>query len=307
MGSKDFKQTIKNVSRNFRKYTQAMESDIQMLIASMLDIIETKISTLRKLLKLKLCIKNVRNIARLEHITNNQEDTSVCSTYSLREQQDDNKKCNDSLEDLSSDIYDVDKHSLPPEENSVKENKTQERLKYLEDVVDIESLCSALNQRNSKMNTGHKNYQPHNDSGIALDKYIYLLLDSERLKGRYEETSEYLDKTKNQKIGDFISQLGNEEVLPTKPSQSKKDIIYLEKIEYDSIVNILDMVLTSYKMQEELTKRSKIIEKTRTEPFIRTTSNNQPNERKIVSDSTCQLKDNINLEKKPKNRKYGFV
>ncbi|ENN81335.1 hypothetical protein YQE_02258, partial [Dendroctonus ponderosae] len=64
--AREFRKTVKTVSRNFEKYTQAMETDVQLLITCMLEVIEMKIIALGRLLKLKLCIRNVRSIAGLE-------------------------------------------------------------------------------------------------------------------------------------------------------------------------------------------------------------------------------------------------
>lgn len=285
MTSKDFRKTVQTVSSNFQKYTDAMEADVQLLITSMLEVIESKIISLRKLLKLKLCIKKVKSVAGLEEIVKLEE----CSATV-----DDKKPC-DSLEDLSSMIYEVDKDSLPRE--SVAEDKTQTRLMCLEELVRVESLGSALSERTSKktINNQKKATETKKNRKESLEKYIFMLMDAEREKNKSKNEN---NEQKSEHIGDFAS---NQPVEETK-CKSQESLVCLGKTEYHSILDILNMVLRSYKLQEEIAEKRKLIEKTRTEPFI-CNPVNQVDERKIASDSVCQHKDC----KTPKNRKNCCV
>lgn len=286
MTSKDFRKTVQTVSTNFQKYTDAMEADVQLLITSMLEVIESKIISLRKLLKLKICIKKVKSVAGLEEIVKLEE----CSATA------DDKKPSDSLEDLSSMIYEVDKDSLPRE--SVAEDKTQTRLMCLEELVRVESLCSVLSERTISKKTisnQKKVTETKKTRKESLEKYIFMLMDAERQKNKSKKDD---NEHKSEHIGDFAS---NQPAEETK-CKSQESLVCLGKTEYHSILDILNMVLRSYKLQEEISEKRKLIEKTRTEPFI-CNPINQVDERKIASDSVCQHKDC----KTPKNRKNCCV
>lgn len=280
MTSKDFRKTVQTVSSNFQQYTDAMEADVQLLITSMLEVIESKIISLRKLLKLKLCIKKVKSVAGLEEIAKLEECTATL----------DDKKPSDSLEDLSSMIYEVDKDSLPRE----SEDKTQTRLMCLEELVRAESLDSALSERTSKKTIQKKDTTKKNRKE-SLEKYIFMLMDAEHQKNKLNKEE---NEHKSEHIGDFASNQPVEEIK----CKSQESLVCLGKTEYHSILDILNMVLRSYKLQEEIAEKRKLIEKTRTEPFI-CNPVNQVDERKIASDSVCQQKDC----KRPKNRKNCCV
>lgn len=300
--ARDFRKTVKSVSRNFEKYTQAMESDVQLLITGMLESIEMKIMALQRLLKLKLCIRNVRSVAGLECLTR-MDDLSLNTVISVGEKREDIKKDCGSLEDLSSMVYEVEKNSLPKEEDDVGAAvESPKKVIFLEGIADIENLCSALNHHNSKMGNVH-NENSEEDPREALNKYIYMLLDAERqkMKNPAPEDTDYKPHT----IGDFAEQM-HSEAGKVKPKKSQDSVIYLGKSDYQSILDILNMVLRSYKMQEEISKRNKVIEKTKTEPVI-SSAMNETDHRKIVSDSLCQQKENNQTEKKHKNKKYTCV
>ncbi|ENN81334.1 hypothetical protein YQE_02257, partial [Dendroctonus ponderosae] len=230
------------------------------------------------------------------------DDISWNTAISLSERKEDIKKDCGSLEDLSSMVYEVEEHSLPNEEAVEEDDEAQENVMFLEDIADIESLCSAPTHHNSKMGNARKEDAAEHPRD-ALNKYIYMLLDAEHQKSKSPapEETDY----KPQTIGDFAEQAQSEEGK-VKPKKSRESVVYLGKSDYESILDILNMVLRSYKMQEEIEKRSKVIEKTNTEPVI-SSAMNQTDQRKIVSDSMCQQKDNNQTAKKQKNKKYTCV
>ncbi|CAG9762992.1 unnamed protein product [Ceutorhynchus assimilis] len=199
MTSKEFKQTAKTVRTNFQKHARAMDSDIQMLIHSLLDVIDSKIVALKKLLKLRAYI---HNIAATDYIVDEPK--------------------TDSLEDFSSMIYEADQNSLP------SDNDEQKR-KFQADIADLKSLC-----QNPKK---------------TLDKYIYL-----------------------------------SDIKPQQLQETKDSLVHLGKADYESVLDILNMVLKSYKLQEDVKSR-------RTRSFVDNNNNNNNGQeiggRKIASDSVC--------------------
>ncbi|KAL1505642.1 hypothetical protein ABEB36_005161 [Hypothenemus hampei] len=265
MSSRALKKNIKVVSKNFEKYTEAMEEDLEVLITSILAIIEAKIGSLHKLLKLKMYIKKAKSIAT--GCVTETDDFTINSSLVEKE--------NGSLEDLSSTIYEVDKNSLPEQDNS----QTQKKNNCSQN---IESLCSLWKERELVRE--------------ILEKYIYMLYDAEKKPKDKYETSDEIENKKTQ-IGDHSS---NIKFVSHRPLQM--DGIYLGRSEYDSILDILNMILNSLKAHDMLERKCQIIEKSKTEMLI---CANSPDERKILSDSVCQQK-NRSEDKKIK-RKYSCV
>ncbi|KAF7277742.1 hypothetical protein GWI33_009288 [Rhynchophorus ferrugineus] len=271
MSSRKFRRNVKAVSKNLADHTKAMEGDLQLLINSMLEIIQSKLVALRKLVKLKICIRNVKCMDSLERIVAQEERSD---TYTISKHSDSKKEghVNGSLEDLSSIAYghaSSTSGGAKPPHNSDKKSITADDSPTSND---LEKLCCELNQQNNNSGDLHDD-GPHNTN-----------------KGN--KTNVEISRSHNGDCEDSAKQKKMKE-------QSKSSVILLSRSEYESIIDILNSVLDAYKKQDERESRSNTrnLDKSKTEPYVHKLQLN--NERKTLSDSICDKKEST---KKDKNK-----
>ncbi|XP_076253294.1 uncharacterized protein LOC143191798 isoform X2 [Rhynchophorus ferrugineus] len=271
MSSRKFRRNVKAVSKNLADHTKAMEGDLQLLINSMLEIIQSKLVALRKLVKLKICIRNVKCMDSLERIVAQEERSD---TYTISKHSDSKKEdhVNGSLEDLSSIAYghaSSTSGGAKPPHNSDKKSITADDSPTSND---LEKLCCELNQQNNNSGELHDD-GPHNTN-----------------KGN--KTNVEISRSNNGDCEDSAKQKKMKE-------QSKSSVILLSRSEYESIIDILNSVLDAYKKQDERESRSNTrnLDKSKTEPYVHKLQLN--NERKTLSDSICDKKEST---KKDKNK-----
>ncbi|XP_030766560.1 uncharacterized protein LOC115890460 [Sitophilus oryzae] len=293
MSSKKFKNTVKTITRNLVTHTDAMEVDLQILIANMLEIIESKITSLKKLLKLKMYIRRVKGFSSLQKIVNVDDVTS--ETYSISKQSNlpGSNAVHGSLDDLPSLAYALDQSSLPASEAKALENIDEKSEDVNKGILDMDSLCCDLNPQKSQT-IGSSKKLCNSDKIVSLDKYIYVLLDEEFKK--YAKEKEDRENRNNN---------GDREVSESKQkpaSVSKSSVVLLSRSDYESIIDILNSVLAAYKQQEKREKLEllkKNLGKSITEPTMNNKSDLRV-KRKTCSDSLCDKKE---IEKK-ENKKW---
>ncbi|XP_076253293.1 uncharacterized protein LOC143191798 isoform X1 [Rhynchophorus ferrugineus] len=291
MSSRKFRRNVKAVSKNLADHTKAMEGDLQLLINSMLEIIQSKLVALRKLVKLKICIRNVKCMDSLERIVAQEERSD---TYTISKHSDSKKEdhVNGSLEDLSSIAYghaSSTSGGAKPPHNSDKKSITADDSPTSND---LEKLCCELNQQNNNSGELHGDNKDENQR-ISLEKYIYVLLDDgPHNTNKGNKTNVEISRSNNGDCEDSAKQKKMKE-------QSKSSVILLSRSEYESIIDILNSVLDAYKKQDERESRSNTrnLDKSKTEPYVHKLQLN--NERKTLSDSICDKKEST---KKDKNK-----